>query len=82
MIRILDTKCHPTSSIRATCGHDVTNKLAFEIAVKDTAIDFDFDKIVNAVSYQVVCLKCFIDHLIRGEILLTNNAEHRWMDMI
>jgi hypothetical protein len=82
MITILDTKCHPPSGIRATCGHEVSNKLAFCVSTKDTTIDYDAEKFVNCVSYQVVCLKCFIGYLFRGEILLTESSEHKWMDMV
>jgi hypothetical protein len=82
MISILDTKCHPPSGIRATCGHEVSNKLAFCVSTKDTTIDYDADKYVNCVSYQAVCLKCFIDYLVRGEILLTKRAENKWLRMV
>jgi hypothetical protein len=79
MIRILDTKCNPTSSIRATCCHDVTNKLAFAVSIKDTTVDYSAERFVNAVSYCVVCLNCLLGYLFRGDILFTKRSEQKWM---
>ena len=79
MIQIFPTKCHPTSTIRASCCHDVTNKLAFSISIKDNAIDYDAEKFVNSVTYMIVCLPCFIFYLTHGLIIFTKKGEKKWM---
>jgi len=79
MIEIYDTKCHPTSTIRASCGDDVTNKLAFSISIRDVAIDYDAEKFVNSATYMIVCFKCFVFYLIHGLIIFTEKGEKRWM---
>jgi hypothetical protein len=80
MIQVLDTKCPPNgSSIRASCCHDVTNKLALIITTKDTTIDYGRECFVNCVCYQVVCFPCFLNNLKWGLILFTKKAEKKWM---
>jgi hypothetical protein len=79
MITLFHTKCHPTSSIRASCCHDVTNKLAFAISIRDTTIDYDLERFVNCVCYLVVCLPCFLSYLFHGDIILTKQEERDWL---
>ena len=79
MIEILDTKCHPTSHIRASCGDDVTNKLAFSICIKDYTLDYDTEKFVNCVTSMVVCFRCFIMYLTDGSVIFTKKGEDKWM---
>jgi len=79
MIEIINTKCHKTSHIRASCGDDVTNKLAFSICIKDRAIDYDVEKFVNCVTYMVVCFKCFIIYLTDNSIIFTKSGEQKWL---
>ena len=79
MIEIIPTKCHPTSSIRASCCHDVTNKLALGIAIKDTTIDYNREMFVNCVCYMVVCFPCFLNYLKWGLVLFTKKQEEEWM---
>lgn len=74
----INTECHPTSSITASCCHDVTNKLALHVAIKDNTIDYDLEKFVNCSSYLVVCWKCFLFYLVRGLILFTEKQERKW----
>ena len=79
MITRLDTQCHPTSHIRASCGDDITNKLAFGISIKDRTIDYDAEKFVNCVTSMVVCFKCFVFYLTHGLIIFTKKGENKWM---
>jgi hypothetical protein len=79
MIQIFNTKCHPTSIIRASCGDDVTNKLAFSISIKDSTIDYDAEKFVNCATDIVVCFRCFLAYLTDGSILFTEKARDKWM---
>ena len=79
MIEIINTQCHPTSHIRASCGDDITNKLAFGISIKDRTIDYGTEKFVNCVTSMVVCSKCFIYYLMYGLIIFTEKGEKRWM---
>ena len=80
MIEIIDTQCHPTSHIRASCCHDVTNKLAFAISIKDSTIDYDAEKFVNCVTTMVVCFKCFIMYLTDRSIIFTKKGMRKWME--
>jgi len=79
MITILNTRCHPTSTIRASCGDDVTNKLALAISIRDRCIDYDSEKFVNCVTNMIVCFKCFVFYLTHGMIIFTEKGEKRWM---
>ena len=79
MIQIFPTKCHPTSHISASCGHDITNKLAFSICIKDITIDYGFEKFVNCTSDMVVCFKCFIHYLSSNLIIFTESGRNRWL---
>ena len=79
MIEVIDTRCHPTSSIRASCCHDVTNKLALGISIKDHTIDYDREKFVNYVTSMVVCFPCFLNYLGWGLVLFTRKQEYNWL---
>ena len=79
MIEIINTQCHSTSSIRASCFHDVTNKLAFGISIKDKTIDYNTEKFVNCSTSMVVCFKCFVFYLMNGLIIFTKKSESKWM---
>ena len=79
MIEIIDTKCHPTSSIRASCGDDITNKLAFSICIKDRSIDYGAEKFVNSITYMTVCFKCFIYYLVHGLVIFTEKSTDKWL---
>lgn len=43
----------------ATCGHEIPDlRDDFRIILKDSTIDYDLDRIVNAVSQVVYCSEC------------------------
>jgi len=79
MITILNTQCNSEGSIRASCHHDVTNKLALCISIKDITIDYSAERFVNCVCYMVVCFPCFLYYLLHGCVLLTKRSEQRYM---
>lgn len=79
-MKIIDTMCENGTTIRATCHHDITNKLAFSVTLKDTTVDYNAEKFVNCVSYSVVCFRCLIDYLLNRDILFTPKSVSRWLD--
>jgi hypothetical protein len=78
-VEVLNTRCSNGSTIRASCCHDVTNKLALCITIKETTIDYDRECFVNCLCYTVVCFPCFLKYLGRGDILFTEKQEQDWL---
>lgn len=42
----------------ATCGHDITDVLYYQVAMKTMVVDFDEDRLVEAEETGVYCSAC------------------------
>ncbi len=66
-------------TVYASCGHEITNGAEQITALKAVVNDYDRDRLMHAIRYMVLCLKCLRLAEAAGEVLHGEREEQEWL---